>query len=173
MRRTRSGLVDTSSEPRNNMATLKAVAAALQSASLPTGPLGQRRKREGSPGLMTGDTRKYVPEHQDFLSLQQKPMGSSQPEMLLSRGLTMMIMLFTVLSRNQLLVRTLRRDVTKFQGCTLLAVYRAASLGASVGSPPGRAVYGKWREDLLPNIQHLCTLSTLHPLRPHEAGQRE
>ena len=110
MRRTRSGLVDTSSEPRNNMATLKAVAAALQSASLPTGPLGQRRKREGSPGLMTGDTRKYVPEHQDFLSLQQKPMGSSQPEMLLSRGLTMMIMLFTVLSRNQLLVRTLRRD---------------------------------------------------------------
>ena len=67
MRRTRSGLVNTSGEPRNHMATLKAVAAALQSASLPTGPLGQRRKREGSPGLMTVDTRKYVPEHQDLL----------------------------------------------------------------------------------------------------------
>jgi hypothetical protein len=75
MRRTRSGLVNTSSEPRNNMVTLKAVAAALQSASLPTGPLGQRRKREGSPGLMTGDMRKYVPEHQDLLSLQQRGGG--------------------------------------------------------------------------------------------------
>ena len=85
MRRTRSGLVNTSlsSEPRNNMATLKAVAAALQSASLPTGPLGQRRKREGSPGLMTVDMRKYVPEHQDLLSIQQKPIGSSQLKMLL------------------------------------------------------------------------------------------
>ena len=57
MRRTRSGLVNTSSETR----TLKAVAAALQSASLPTGPLGQRRKREDPPGLMTGDMQKYVP----------------------------------------------------------------------------------------------------------------
>ena len=65
MRRTRSRSVNTSSEPSNNTATLKAVAAALQSASLPTGPLGQRRKREGSPGLMTGDMRKYVPEHQE------------------------------------------------------------------------------------------------------------
>jgi hypothetical protein len=88
MRRTRSGLVNTSSEPRNNMGTLKAVAAALQSASLPTRPLGQRRKREGSPGLMTVDIRKYVPEHQDLLPLQQTPMRSSQPDMLLSRGLT-------------------------------------------------------------------------------------
>ena len=50
MRRTRSGLVNTSGEPRNHMATLKAVAAALQSASLPPGPLGQRRKREGLQG---------------------------------------------------------------------------------------------------------------------------
>jgi len=50
MRRTRSRLVDTTSEPRNNTATLKAVAAALQSASLSPGPLGQRRKREGLQG---------------------------------------------------------------------------------------------------------------------------
>ena len=77
MRRTRSRLVDTSSEPRNNMATLEAVAAALQSASLPTGPLGQRRKREGSPGLMTGDMRKYVPEHQDA-ELSNQPLGTPQ-----------------------------------------------------------------------------------------------
>ena len=88
MRRTRSGLVNASSEPRSNMATLKAVAAALQPASLLTRPVGQRRKREGSPGLMTGDRRKAAPAHQQLLSTQKKPTGSSHLQILPSRGLT-------------------------------------------------------------------------------------
>ena len=50
MRRTRSGMVNASSETRSHMATLKAAAAALQSESLPTRSLEQRRKREGSQG---------------------------------------------------------------------------------------------------------------------------
>ena len=86
MRRTRSGLVNASSEPRSNMATLKAVAAALQPASLPTRPVGQRRKREGSPGLMTGDMRKAAPTHQKLLSTQKKPIGSSQLQTQIGRA---------------------------------------------------------------------------------------
>jgi len=70
------------------MATLKAVAAALQSATLPTGLLGQRRKREDPPGLLIGDMPKDAPAHQDLLSTQQKPIGSSQLQMLPPGGLT-------------------------------------------------------------------------------------
>jgi len=88
MRRTRSGFVNASSESRNDMATLKAVAAALQSATLQTGLLGQRRKREDPPGLLIGDMRKDAPAHQDLLSIQQKPIGSSHLQMLTPRGLT-------------------------------------------------------------------------------------
>ena len=88
MRRTRSGMVNASSEPRSNMATLKAVATALQSESLPTRPLGQRRKREGSPGLMTGDMRQAAPAHPKILSTQKKPIGSSQLHILPPRGLS-------------------------------------------------------------------------------------
>ena len=88
MRRTRSGMMNASSETRSNMATLKAVAAALQPASLPTRQLGRRRKREGSPGVLTGNMLKAAPAHQDLLPTQQKPIGNSQPQMQPPRGLT-------------------------------------------------------------------------------------